>query len=474
MKEELLSVGVDLGTSTTQLVLSRLKLENAANPFSVPRVSIAEKEVIYRSAVHFTPLVSNSRLDAPAIRAIVEAEYQKAGVSREQLQTGAVIITGETARKENAQEVLEALTGLAGDFVVATAGPDLESVLAARGAGVDVLSKERHCRILHYDIGGGTSNLALYDNGRLIDVGCLDVGGRLVKLAPDGRITYVSEKIKELFPELKPGERPGKGQLETVVSAMTQALLEAGGLSPPGKLLQKLITHKTVALSEPPDEYSFSGGVADCIWKPPAEDFLYGDLGVLLGKQIRRSFEGAGAKLLEGKETIGATVVGAGSHATELSGSTIFYRDVVFPQKNLPVLRLEGEEALPGRVAQAIEKKLALFSDEGGQNQVALSLGGLASPNYGEVQALAQEIRQGLSPLIERGDTTVVVLEEDMAKALGQALYPLLPNGKLLCVDNVHAQEGCYIDLLAPAYGGTVLPVVVKTLVFEKGKESKL
>lgn len=474
MTEELLSVGVDLGTSTTQLVLSRLKLENAANPFSVPRVSIAEKEVVYRSAVHFTPLVSNTRIDAPAIRAIVEEEYRKAGVTREQLQTGAVIITGETARKENAQEVLTALAGLAGDFVVATAGPDLESVLAARGAGVDALSKERHCRILHYDIGGGTSNLALYDNGRLVDVGCLDVGGRLVKLAADGRASYVTDKLKAMFPSLREGEAPPRDLLETVVETMTQALLEAGGLAPPGELLHHFITHKTVELSAPPDYVSFSGGVADCVWKPPQDDFAYGDLGVLLGKRIRAEFERAGAKLLEGRETIGATVVGAGSHATELSGSTIFYRDMTFPQKNLPVLRLEGEEAAPEGIGEAIQKKLPLFLDEGGQNAVALSLPGLKSPGYEEVRTLAQGIRRGLAPLIDRGDATIVVLEEDMAKALGQALYPLLPNGKLLCVDNVHAQEGGYIDLLAPAYDGTVLPVVVKTLVFEKGKETKL
>ena len=471
MSQDLLSVGVDLGTSTTQLVLSRLRLENTANSFSVPRVSIAEKEVVYRSAVHFTPLMSNTRIDAPGVRAIVEEEYRKAGVTREQLQTGAVIITGETARKENAQEVLTALAGLAGDFVVATAGPDLESVLAARGAGVDALSRERHCRILHYDIGGGTSNLALYDNGRLVDVGCLDVGGRLIKVAKDGQVTYVARKLREMFPDLREGETPPRKRLDEAVAAMTEALLEAGGFAPPGELLRRLTTHKTVELTQPPDYVSFSGGVADCVWNPPGDEFAYGDVGVLLGRSIRVAFEKAGANLLEGRETIGATVVGAGSHATELSGSTIFYRDVTFPQKNLPVLRLEGGEAAPEHIAGAIRRKLPLFLDEGGQNPVALSMPGIKSPTYGEVCALAEGIRAGLAPLIERGDTTVVVLEEDMAKALGQALYPRLPGGKLLCVDNVHAREGGYIDLLAPAYHGTVLPVVVKTLVFEKGKE---
>ena len=93
-------------------------------------------------------------------RSTAESGFRQADIS-----TGAVIITGETARKENAKQVLAALSDFAGDFVVATAGPDLESILAARGAGIDEYSKEHHNRILHFDIGGGTSNLALYDSG---------------------------------------------------------------------------------------------------------------------------------------------------------------------------------------------------------------------------------------------------------------------------------------------------------------------
>ncbi len=465
MTGELLSVGLDLGTSTTQMVLSRLKLENRANAFSVPKVAITDKEVVYRSEVHFTPLLSDTRIDAQAVRAMVEEEYRKAGVTRDMLQTGAVIITGETARKENAREVLEALAGLAGDFVVATAGPDLESLLAARGAGADALSKEKHAALLHYDIGGGTSNLALYHSGSLVDTGCLDVGGRLVKVDPaTRRVTYVTKKLQGRFPGLEVGAAATRELLAPAAEAMADALLEAGGLKEPGPWLEHFITHKTVSLSEPPRYFSFSGGVADCIWDPPGDDFAYGDMGPLLGRTIRRRFEQAGGALLKTAETIRATVIGAGSHATELSGSTIFYRDVDFPLKNLPVLR--GTQAVE-ELAGDIGKKLPLFADEGGQNPVCLSLKGLHDPGYQEVVRLAQAIRQGLAPLIEAGETTVVAVETDMAKALGQCLYPLLPHGKLLCIDSVHAPQGSYIDLLAPAFGGTVLPVVVKTLAFE-------
>ena len=167
MHEVILSVGIDIGTSTTQLIFSRLTIENRASSYTVPRIDIVDKEVIYRSKIYFTPLRSATEIDAEAVKRIVREEYQAAGMTPEMLRTGAVIITGETARKENANEVLEALSDLAGDFVVATAGPDLESVLSARGAGTDALSKEKRTAIANVDIGGGTSNIAVYEKGVL-------------------------------------------------------------------------------------------------------------------------------------------------------------------------------------------------------------------------------------------------------------------------------------------------------------------
>lgn len=458
VKGELLSVGIDLGTSTTQVILSKLRLENSAGAFAVPKVEIVDKEVVYRSPVHFTPLLSDTRLDGGKIREIVEGEYRAAGVTPEQLQTGAVIITGETARKENAREVLDALAGLAGDFVVATAGPDLESVLAARGAGADKLSERERCCLLHYDIGGGTSNLALFDRGKLLSTGCLDVGGRLVKIK-DGAIVYVSEKVRSAFPELTVGAPATEEKLQRVADAMAEALLEAGGLKPPGKWLEHFITHKTAELRVKPTCFSFSGGVADCIWSPPGDDFAYGDMGPILGKTIRRRFEEVGARLLQGAETIRATVVGAGSHATELSGSTIFYQNITFPLKNLPVVRPDTLDDLPSA--------LALFNDEDGVNPVCVALRGIENPGYEELCALAGELIAGLRPLINKGEPLVVAVETDMAKALGQRLAGELPGGKILCVDAIHAAQGSYMDVMAPAYGGTVLPVVIKTLAFE-------
>ena len=157
----LLSVGIDIGTTTTQLVFSHLTVQNESPAFTVPHFAITKKDVLYRSEIDFTPLLSDTVIDTEGIRKIVDGEYAASGFHREDVQTGAVIITGETARKENAAEVLRALSGYAGDFVVATAGPALESVLAGKGSGAQKFSQEHQCAVLNFDIGGGTTNLAL-------------------------------------------------------------------------------------------------------------------------------------------------------------------------------------------------------------------------------------------------------------------------------------------------------------------------
>ncbi len=345
MKEQLLSVGIDLGTTTTQFVLSRLTLFDRANPFSIPRIEIADKEVVYRSGVHFTPLLDERTIDAQGVRDIVEAEYRASGYDRAQVQTGAVIITGETARKENARQVLDSLSGFAGDFVVATAGPDLESILAARGAGADEYSREHHCRLLHLDIGGGTSNLALYDSGELTATGCFDVGGRLIRVDGNGTVAGITPRLRRLFPHLEVGRRVTERDLAPVIRALTQAREQAAGLGDGTAQMEQFRTEGVPWT--PPREVthlSFSGGVADCVFRPPAEDFAYGDIGVLLGRAIAASPALGRAEKVEGTETIRATVVGAGAHATDISGSTIFYRDMAFPLKNIPILKLTRAE----------------------------------------------------------------------------------------------------------------------------------
>ena len=436
----LLSVGLDVGTTSTQLVVSRLTVENRASSFAVPDMDITERNVLYKSPVYFTPLLDESHVDGAEIRAIVEKEYQNAGIRREDVDTGAIIITGETSRKENARAVLDSLSDYAGDFVVATAGPDLESVLAAKGAGAVELSHNTGRPVLHMDIGGGTSNLALIEDGKILRTGCLNVGGRLIKFDKNGKLTYVSKVLNGIFRQ-NPGEIATQAVLHELAEKLTQALEMAAGLRETSDLMEKLLTEETGLTWEPPDRevvLSFSGGVADCIARElPWNEF--GDLGPILGRTILESRLCRGQYAL-GRETIRATVIGAGSYSTQLSGSTVYSQNVRFPLKNLPVVR----------------KKDGFFQDS-----VVISIPGSLPPSYAQVREIAQKLAEPQPPEL------YLCLEADMAKALGQALAARLPpDTRILCIDRIRVGEDSYLDIGEPV--GGAFPVVVKTLILER------
>ncbi|MDY3919838.1 MAG: ethanolamine ammonia-lyase reactivating factor EutA [Candidatus Limivivens sp.] len=474
MKENLLSVGIDLGTSTTQLIFSKLTLENTASAYTIPRVTITEKEILYRSRIVFTPLLGENRIDFPKVREILEQEYERAGIRKDQVDTGAVIITGETAGKENAREVVNALSGFAGDFVVAAAGPDLESVISGKGAGTDVYSRKHRLTAVNMDIGGGTSNLAVFSRGDTREVSCLDIGGRLVRIDRESRrITYLAPKLQKLMePEgwkLAVGMRADREKLRLLLRKMAEVLEQSVGLRSDCRGYETMITSQELRETGDIACISFSGGVADAIYHPEKfpDPFVFGDIGILLGEAIRESELFRRFRVIESQETIRATVVGAGSHTTKISGSTITYTQNRFPIKNLPVLKLTREEEKPGKLKAAIQKKMEWFRLEGEASLTALALEGEENPSFGRVRQYAGEILDGMRSMQNPGFPLVIVVEQDMGKVLGQTLSCLLDGEReVVCLDGIRLSEGEYIDIGKPAAGGQVLPVVVKTLVF--------
>lgn len=477
MREELLSVGIDIGTSTTQLVFSKLIIENMASSYSVPRIVIVDKEIIYRSEIYFTPLKSNTEIDGPKIREIIEKEYQKAHIEKTAIDTGAVIITGETARKENAKEVLETLSGFAGDFVVATAGPDLESIISGKGAGAHTYSKEHTTSVVNLDIGGGTSNLALFVRGEVVDTGCFDVGGRLLKIDTSTHaITYISKKMEQLIARhhlnLQVGMIATKENLQPIIDAMVRALMQSVGLLAIDEDYELFITNKGIDPTSKIQCISFSGGVADYIYhdEEVSDLFAYGDIGILLGQAIRNSDLCKKMTLVRSIETIRATVVGAGTHTTEISGSTITYTSENFPIKNLPIIKISKEEEQSAHtLSEAVKKKLNWFKLEGDMQRVAIALEGVKNPSFPVISEYAAGLYEGMQELIDRELPLVIIVEQDMGKALGQSLYAKLGFKKdVICLDSVKLDNGDYIDIGKPIAEGCVLPVVVKTLVFNK------
>lgn len=476
-KTAILSVGIDVGTSTTQVVFSKLQMDNAGGYFSVPRVAIVDKEVVYKSEVYMTPLKTDVLIDTDALRDIVAAEFRKAGYRPEDTDSGAVIITGESARKENSDAVLKSLSDFAGDFVVSAAGPDMESLIAGKGSGAWQYSMDHHCRVANLDIGGGTTNVVLFEDGETLARGCLDIGGRLICMNPRGIITKVSPAAAVMAQaagvSVSVGDRCDELKLTAVTRQMAAALNAYLGVGT--KDIDAILRQiKTPGSSDFPvpekiQAVFFSGGVADLIYHESADTWAYGDIGVLLGRAIRESRLFTDFQKMEPGETIRATVVGAGTYTTTISGSTITYSDDIFPLKNIPVIKLDEElqEACFAGETEPVIRRIQWVLGQNDEEHFILAMPGKRNPGYMEMKRAAASIRQIMDRVQPPGEPILLVIESDIAKAMGQMIQqqPDLKR-QVVAIDSIHVEDGEYVDMGKPMMNGMVIPVVVKTLIF--------
>ncbi len=468
----LASVGIDIGTTTTQVVLSRLTLVNVMPGSQVPRVEITQKSVVYMGKVHFTPFVNRQQVDGAAIRRIVEQEYAAAGIQPKDIDTGAVIITGEAAKKENASEIIHALAEVAGDFVVATAGPDLESIIAGKGSGAEALSKKLHARIANVDIGGGTSNIAVFERGRCIGSACVNVGGRLLEVAPSThRLSYITEPAQVVIRELE--QESGKplfpaASAEMELNAIRRCLtrmvrcVEQVLFGEPVPTAENSLVMSRELPSGKLDGIMYSGGVARYIYQPGTQEWwIHGDVGPLLADAFRQGRAFRELTVHEGSETIHATVLGAGAHTVNISGSTITVSPHALPLRNVPAvypeLQADGQWTwLPG--ARNFPQPL--------YRTVALIVPALPDTNFTTISDIADKLARDLQAIGAKPG--VVVAQQDIAKVLGQSLLRRLPNLELVCVDGIDLKMGDFLDFARPLPHEEAVPVIVKTLVFAR------
>ena len=476
-KTAILSVGIDVGTSTTQVVFSKLQMDNAGGYFSVPRVAIVDKKVVYKSEVYMTPLKTDVLIDTDALRDIVAAEFRKAGYRPEDTDSGAVIITGESARKENSDAVLKSLSDFAGDFVVSAAGPDMESLIAGKGSGAWQYSMDHHCRVVNLDIGGGTTNVVLFEDGETLARGCLDIGGRLIRMNPQGIITKVSPAAAVMAQaagvSVSVGDRCDELKLTAVTRQMAAALNAYLGVGTKDidAILRQIKTpgSSDFPVPEKVQAVFFSGGVADLIYYESADTWAYGDIGVLLGRAIRESRLFTDFQKMEPGETIRATVVGAGTYTTTISGSTITYSDDIFPLKNIPVIKLDEElqEACFAGETEPVIRRIQWVLGQNDEEHFILAMPGKRNPGYMEMKRAAASIRQIMDRVQPPGEPILLVIESDIAKAMGQMIrqQPDLKR-QVVAIDSIHVEDGEYVDMGKPMMNGMVIPVVVKTLIF--------
>jgi ethanolamine utilization protein EutA len=479
----MLSVGIDVGTTTTQLIFSRLILggglaSTSQSPLSRLRAaSIVDKEIVYRSQIHFTPLTGPEEIDAAALERILSQEYQRAGIQPQQVETGAVIVTGETAKKRNADAILEAISALAGDFVVTVAGPHLESMISGRGAGAASYSQENYCTVTNVDIGGGSANSATFRQGELIASAAMNYGGRILQVDPtSGQIRHMADPARLIIDYLglpfQLGYQPSLAQLRQFTDCMadlTVYLIE--GTS--HRLGDKLMLTAPTPVSGKGTILFFSGGIGYYFYEPiainsVAEACGHGDVGPLLAESIRLHPAIQSYTVRRPPETMHATVMGASSQTVTLSGSTIWAEAEILPIRNVPVVRPQWPAIPPTRpqVMQAVQQAVTRWDINPAESQFALALELTWKLDFESLTELAAGLADFANNQLPIANPLIIIIEHDYARALGQTVKTLLPRQPLLVVDQVGLQEGDYIDIGRPLLDGRVVPLSVKTLIF--------
>src|SRR5215468_8522877 len=198
---ELKTVGIDIGSSTSHLLFAKVVLQRQAQGLS-SRFAVIDRRIVWRSPIMLTPFLPDGTIDAHRLGHFIHDAYHAAGHERSDIDSGAVILTGEAIKRKNARAIDELFAAEAGKFVCATAGHRLESRLAAHGSGAVQLSKERGQCLLHVDIGGGTTKLALIDKGVILGECAFAVGGRLLATDETGAWSRVDDSARLVAEEL--------------------------------------------------------------------------------------------------------------------------------------------------------------------------------------------------------------------------------------------------------------------------------
>ncbi|MCG3139877.1 MAG: hypothetical protein HDKAJFGB_00797 [Anaerolineae bacterium] len=469
----LLSVGLDVGTTTTQIVFSRIHLRNIAPASQAPRIGLGDREVLYQSEIVLTPLATRDRVDLRALDEIVKREYQRAGYSPAQIETGAVIVTGEIAKKENAAEILQALGKYAGEFVVTVAGPRLEAQMAGRGSGAAAYSREHYARVTNVDIGGGTANSAVFELGNTLAAAALNVGGRIIELDRSTmQIRYIAEPARKIIQHhnlpIQVGTRAEIGPLRefcNILAELTVELIEGRE----SQLGHQVMLTPPMSVNGRNTKLFISGGVGHYFYHPLGNVTLesitrHDDIGPLFGLALRENKTLVAMEAVEPPETIRATVIGASSQTVTLSGSTIWAEKQILPIKNVPVVRpyLGSTSNIPDAIIQA----LARMEIDAPRENAAIALDIRGALDFSQLQNLAAGLSEYAARTLPNERPLILILGRDYAQSLGQAIKTISPHRALLAIDQVGLDEGDYIDIGLPMLDGRVVPLSVKTLVF--------
>lgn len=466
----LTSVGVDIGSSTSHLVFSRLLLERLDN-----RYIVTEREVFHESDVLLTPYAADMTIDAGKLGAFVEAQYKAAGIEPDAIDTGALILTGVAVRRRNARAIGELFAAQAGKFVSVSAGDALETTLAAFGSGAVARSIRDAAVVMNIDIGGGTSKIAVAAKGDVVEITAIDVGARVIALDGNRHVERIEEAGKRFAAEagvpLEIGRPLSPEDAKKIAERMADRLFEAcsaAALSPETAALLRLDRLKNL---QRPEKVSFSGGVSEYIYgREPA---AFGDLGPLLGAAIRKRVEGwRGVQIVTPDQGIRATVVGASQYTVQVSGSTIFVTPAsTLPLRSVPAitpdLPLSGEQLSPGDIAAAIQASLRKLDLHEGRQPVAMCYRWDGSATWQRLDDFCRGVAVGLKAVLDEGHPLVLVGDSDVGGLVGiHAHEETKLKNAIVSIDGVNLKEFDFIDIGAMLPASGAVPVVIKSLVF--------
>ncbi|WP_037577977.1 ethanolamine ammonia-lyase reactivating factor EutA [Phaeacidiphilus oryzae] len=476
------SVGMDIGSSGTQVLFSELHLRRISEDLT-SRYIVVRRETRYLSPVALTPYADAELIDAGALGGIIDRAYAAAGAVPEEIDTGVVILTGEALRRRNAEAIAGILAERGGELVTAAAGHHMEAMLAAYGSGAAQRSYRSGGRILTVDIGGGTTKLALVEGGRVRHTAAVRIGGRaqvvdaadrIVRLDPDGRRHALAAGYDWRLADTAPAEARAE-----VAEGMACALLSVlAGAPEAGLYLTEPLPREALTGL---DGVLFSGGVAEYVYHRERREF--GDLGPLLGRALRRRAEAGElpAPLLPAGECIRATALGASEYSVQLSGNTgdLAAAERLLPRRNLQVARVHcalGEAPIEaGRVAASVRealRSLDLLEAGPATGDVALALEWSGPPSYERVSAFARGVRDGAAARLAGGRPLYLVLDGDLAMTLGRLLREELGvGGDLLVIDGIALREFDWIDIGRVRFPSNTVPVTIKSLVFGEGAD---
>jgi ethanolamine utilization protein EutA len=465
----LVSVGVDIGSSTTLMVLSRIVLERRDN-----RYLVVEREVTRESDVLLTPYSDADTLDGDALRDFFDRQYAEAGVLPEQIDTGALIMTGVAVRRRNARIIADVFSQIAGRFVSISAGDALETRLSAFGSGAVERSERHGNRTMNIDIGGGTSKIAVCQDGEVQAVTAIDVGARILAFDAHGRVTRIEEAARRLSDEadlaLAIGEVPDGDGLSRLVELMAGHLFVAMQSGRPASTTAALLRLDSLPAGPAPDAISFSGGVAEYVYGRDQRD--HGDLGLRLAEAIRHRVDSWGPELHVPEQGIRATVVGASQYTVQVSGTTIFVEPAsLLPLRNVPALRprlpLDPEELDADEIAAAVRDALRHFDSMLEDQPVALCYRWEGLATFGRLDAFCRGVAAGMAECTGPGLPLVLVGEGDVGGLVGihvnQELGLPVP---VISVDGLKLQAFDFIDIGELLAAAGAVPVVIKSLVF--------